>query len=124
MKLKNLFDGYWLMTVLVIIALVMLTIRVVYTAKNKGKPETIKEPQKIIVPVLTPTTRVVDFETSYPLWQLLPYAGDGFVVEKYAEPLVLKVSLKKGEKGTVTKAVAGWIEKNGINPETHKIVWE
>jgi len=124
MKLKSLFDGYWLMKVLVIIAMTMLMVRVAYTVKNIGKTEIIEEPQKIIIPTPTPTISRNDFEIKYPLWQLLPYTGDGFVVEKYAEPLLLKVSINKGNRETVIEKIAKWIEENGINPETHKIIWE
>lgn len=123
MKLKNLLGEYWLVTVLAVIALSMLIIRVVYTIGGKENTNIQATPTALPV-VLTPTTSKVDYEKNYPLWQLLPFTGEGFVVEKYLQPLVLKVSIVKGEKVGITKKIVEWMEENGVNPELHSIVWE
>ncbi|MFA5828484.1 MAG: hypothetical protein WC841_03970 [Candidatus Shapirobacteria bacterium] len=125
MKLKDLVGDYLLITILAVIALLMLLTRIIYTAGNKRQNDS-RELLKTTVPSLapTPTSSNIDFEKSYPLWKLLPYTGDGFVVEKYTEPLVLKVSLEKGEKSAGIEKVEKWLEENEISPETHVIVWE
>jgi hypothetical protein len=123
MKLKSLLGDYLLITILAIIALAMLTIRVMYTVSNKGKI-IIKETPKTIVSSPVPTGGDAEFNKKFPLWKLLPYTGEGFVVEKYTEPLVLKVSLVKGEKSVAIEKIIEWVKENGIDSETHKIVWE
>lgn len=61
-------------------------------------------------------------EAEYPLRQLLPYSGDGFTVDKYLEPLTLLVKIKEIDKKIVAEEIGKWMEANGVNPETHRIV--
>ena len=103
----------------------MLSVRIVYQLKNRGKidqPETIQIPETLSEPA--PTISDEDFERKFPLWRLLPYEEESFAIEKYTEPQVLKVRLKKGKKEEVMEKIIEWIDKNEGNSETHRVVWE
>jgi len=124
-KVKDLWGDYLLITILAIIAFLMLSVRIVYQLKNRGKidqPETIQIPETLSEPA--PTISDEDFERKFPLWRLLPYEEESFAIEKYTEPQVLKVRLKKGKKEEVMEKIIEWIDKNEGNSETHRVVWE
>ena len=121
MKWKSFLGENLVVTILVAMVVLMLLIRVIYTVKDKTQT---KEILKTVIPTVIPTINDSDFEKNYPLWQLLPYTGDGFIVEKYTEPLVLKISLIKGEKATAVEKIVKWMQENKIDPTTHTIVWE
>lgn len=124
-KLKDLWGDYLLITILGIIAFLMLSVRIIYQIKNRGKieqPEIIQIPEKLLEPA--PTMSDEDFERKFPLWRLLPYEEDDFVIEKYTEPQVLKIRLKKGKREEAVEKIIEWIDKNKGNSEIHRIVWE
>ena len=54
----------------------------------------------------------------------MPYSTKNFIVERYTKPLVLEVEALNEDKVLVEKEVKEWIEKNGPDPTTHKIVWK
>lgn len=58
-----------------------------------------------------------------PLWRLLPYQGEGFVVESYIDEETIVVTLKNKTKSEVLVAVKAWINKNGVDAEKQKIEW-
>jgi len=124
MKLKDLFGEYFLITILGIVALLMLSIRLVYKINNKETKQPV--PLTITLPTTTPvpTDTEEEFGKKFPLWKLLPYAGEGFVVEKYTEPLTLKVLVEQGSKEKAAEKVIEWMEENQIEAETHNVVWE
>ena len=41
------------------------------------------------------TTSAPVIDADYPLWNLLPYKGKGFVVDRYIEPLTLVVAVRE-----------------------------
>jgi hypothetical protein len=63
-------------------------------------------------------------ETKYPLWQEVPYSGEGFVIEGYASPKVLKVQLTGATELQATKDVNVWLGAFGEAGKGHKIEFE
>lgn len=63
-------------------------------------------------------------ETKYPLWQEVPYSGDGFLIDKYLAPKVLGVQLEGASSTSATKAVKAWLATFGDAGKGHKIEFE
>lgn len=69
----------------------------------------------------TPTSEPTQ-EELYPLYNLLPFKGKGFVVDSYLTPFVLNV-ITTGNIKTVTKDIYKWMEKNKVATESHKLIF-
>lgn len=109
---------YWLVVTLAMIAVGMGVVKISYQLTVNSD-----QLEPVIAPTVTPIpTKTRINEEDYPLWQLLPYSEVGFVVEKYVEPLTLLVRVKGLDKAIVAEAIGKWMEENGVNPETHKII--
>ncbi|KKQ31403.1 MAG: hypothetical protein US68_C0004G0006 [Candidatus Shapirobacteria bacterium GW2011_GWE1_38_10] len=76
----------------------------------------------LITPTVMPT-RAPQINADYPLWELLPYTGKDFVVDRYTEPLVLAIKTNIN-KNTVTQEVYKWLLENNVATESHKLVFE
>lgn len=109
---------YWLMIVLSLVAVAMGVIKLNYQLRITNYKLN-ENPIPTIIP--TPTVSTIN-ESDYPLWRLLPYSGVGFTVDRYIEPLTLVVAVKGLDKAIVAEEIGKWMETNGIDPETHKIV--
>lgn len=71
-----------------------------------------------------PTPTVTKNEDrDYPLWRLLPYSGDGFVVDRYTAPWTLTVKIIKGSKVETEKKVGEWLKAQGEAGKNHRIEW-
>jgi hypothetical protein len=124
MKIKNFYDNYFLVLILTVTALIMLTIRIIYSKTPIYQTST-KTPE---VPAISSdnTRPFVDnnYEDDYPLWKSLPYSSELFTAEKYSNKQTLKVKLLKGNREAAEEELIKWMENNGINPSSHKIIWE
>ncbi|OGL52212.1 hypothetical protein A3K55_00140 [Candidatus Shapirobacteria bacterium RBG_13_44_7] len=116
MNWKNNFKKYKVIWVLAIIVLGMGLVRWKYGYKGGG------EEVAPIAPTVTPEPTVSIDEEDYPLWRLLPYSEVGFTVDRYIEPLTLMVYIQGVDEKIVAKKIGEWMGKNGVVPETHKIV--
>jgi len=121
MKTKNKYGVY-----VILIGMIML----LATLKMKYANIDNKEVTNIPIPTTTVPTPTVtklggtDFEIDYPVWQKLPYQGDGFVVDRYVAPKTLVVKTNEKDRSMVEKEIIEWLEGLGVSPESHKIVWE
>jgi hypothetical protein len=114
--MKN-FHKYWLVGLLVIIAVSMGVTKIRYRNVDWEK----------IYPPITPTatpTSVPQINVDYPLWELLPYTGTDFVVDRYTEPGVLAIKTKMLNKKIITQEVYEWLLENKVATESHKLVFE
>ncbi len=100
--------------------MVVVTMAVVKWRYGSSRGEEVVQITPTPTPIMEPTTSIK--EEDYPLWKLLPYSGVGFTVDRYIEPLTLVVLIKGLDKQIVTEEIGKWMEENGVNPETHKIV--
>jgi hypothetical protein len=67
---------------------------------------------------------LTDADPSYPLAALLPYRGNGFTVEEYIAPLVLRVKIK--DKAAITRTegeLRRWLDQYELIPGSNKITW-
>ena len=61
----------------------------------------------------------------YPLWELLPYEGKNFIVERYTSPGVLSVKIDKGvDKKKIDEEIYKWMEENKVATESQKIEYK
>ncbi|MFA6250909.1 MAG: hypothetical protein WC686_05460 [Candidatus Shapirobacteria bacterium] len=89
---------------------------------QENLPTTSPLPSPTVTMAATPTIKIVDKD--YPLWELLPYKGKGFVVDRYVEPLTLAVKISGIDQKIIEDEVYEWLEENGMEPGSHKIRWE
>ena len=128
MKIKDFYTKYQVFVWLTVIVVAMSVIKITYKPDNL---EIINQQigQHGTTITLTPTTApepsVTEPETNYdedfPLWQLLPYSGAGFTVDRYLSPKTLGVKIKGIDKKIVEERIKQWLLQNKIEEESHKI---
>lgn len=109
-----------LVLILAVIAVLMGVTRFRYRNYQWEQPPIAIE----ISPTLAPSpTSGPQGEVIYPLVKLLPYKGNGFIVDSYAAPKVLIITTS-GNIKTVTKEIYKWMEKNKVATESHKLIFQ
>lgn len=112
--------------ILALVVVVLSVLKISYGWKTGENPPL---PTIVITPIITaiptetataPAILEVD-ETKYPLWDRLPYPGDGFVVKKYVSAKVLLVELDGVSTSSATKAVNVWLKSFGDAGKGHKL---
>lgn len=109
-----------LIILLAFIAVLMALIRFKYRNYNWAEVQistTQISPTQMPSPTSEPKIEVV-----YPLIELLPYKGKGFVVDSYSAPLTLNV-VTSGNIKTITKEIYKWMIKNKVATESHKLIF-
>jgi len=115
--MKEKLEKYQVIVFLVLVVVVMGVIKIKYGYKGGGDAEPITMP--------TPTaTEEEKFEKDYPLWQLLPYQGKGFVAEKYIDIRTLLVKAEGVGESVAVKAIGMWLEGLGEAGADHKIQFD
>jgi len=80
------------------------------------------EPMPTIVPSPTSAPQI---NTNYPLWEFIPYSGNGFKIDHYAEPLVLTIKIDDEiNEEMVIEEIYYWMRENKVATESHKLVFE
>jgi hypothetical protein len=126
---KETVKKYEVVFFLILVVVVLTVVKIKYGWRGEEAP-----PLPTAVPteaiVVTPTVATsgaivvkVD-ETKYPLWQDVPYSGDGFLIDKYLAPKVLGVQLEGASTSSATKAVNAWLKTFGDAGKGHKIEFE
>lgn len=59
----------------------------------------------------------------FPLSPHLPYPGDEFSI-RYLAPLKLKITVKQATSAAIRKKALDWIRSQGVDPQTHEIIWQ
>ncbi len=118
--MKEIFK-YPLVLVLAIIAGLMTITKLRY--KNVVWPEEVI-PSIYISPTSEPSM-VPRINEEYPLWELLPYEGKSFVIERYTSPGVLSVKIDKGvNEEMVSEEIYEWMEENKVATESQRIEYK
>jgi len=117
MNLKFLYR-YWLIIILVVIAVIM--------GMTKLKYRNVKWEEVEPVPTVVPSpTSAPQINVNYPLWEFIPYSGNDFIVDHYAEPLVLVIKTNKdADKKIITEEIHNWMKENKVATESHKLIFE
>lgn len=127
---KENIEKYGVVFFLIVIVLVLAIVKIKYGWKESSitpTPEKLVPTQSLeITPtVATSAAEVLKVdESKYPLWEQLPYSGDGFLVDKYVAPNVLAVQLNGITKTEATKAINVWLKGFGDAGKGHKIEFE
>ena len=125
MNKKELFKKYEVIWILIGIIIIMGFLKIKY-----GYREQENEKQILSEPTLSPVETVTENDTvtkvqpeykDYPLWKLLPYQGDGFVVERYIAPKTLSVTIMGDDGKETIIAITLWLEGLGEAGKGHKI---
>lgn len=126
--IKNKYQKYQVFLWLGAIAVAMAVIKTTYKpgpAEQESQPsietETVIIPTPTEVPEPIVPEEEINYDEDFPLWQLLPYSGAGFTVDRYLSPKTLGVKIKGIDKEIVKERVNKWLLQNQIEPETHKI---
>lgn len=107
---------YILVIILILMALFLTFKKIQYREVVWPEAETIK--RVTISPTSGPR-----IEDEYPLWKLLPYQGEAFVIERYIDRNTLAISTKLNQK-KVTEEVYKWLIENKEATESYKLVFE
>jgi len=75
------------------------------------------------IPTVTPTS-APQIDKDYPLWELLPYEGKNYTVDRYSEPGILVVKTLVLDKKIMTEEIYNWIMENKVATESHKLIFE
>ena len=117
---------------LVITIIVLSVVKIRYGWKGETETWQTEPNQKTVLPTITseptktattPAVLQVD-EEKYPLWDRLPYPGEGFVVKRYSAPKVLYVTLDGATTTSATKAINVWLDGFGGLGKGHKLEFE
>ncbi len=116
---------------LALIVVVLSVVKVKYGWKNNNT-ETYTPTVENVIPTVTiePTKTATEpavlqvNEEKYPLWDRLPYPGNGFVVRRYSAPKVLYVTLDGTSTPSATKEINVWLSGFGELGEGHKLEFE
>lgn len=111
---------YWLVGLLALIALMMGITKIRY--RNVDWEAMISQTTPTVIPTSGPK-----IDDDYPLWELLPYTGKDFVVDRYAEPKILAIkinAIKDIDLEVVKNDVYMWLLENKIATESHQLIFE
>lgn len=108
---------YRIIIILVIIIVFMGITKIRYRNVDWG-PTT-----GLITPTVMPTS-APQINVDYPLWELLPYKGNDYIVDRYTEPGILAVKTIVLNKKVITQEIYDWMIENNVATESHKLIFE
>ena len=106
-----------MVSILALVALGMIITKVTYKAPGVGE-------NKVAEETVTPTESQEDTDSKYPLWDRLPYFGEGFTIDRYVAPGRIVIKLQGIDREIVEVEVRKWYEDNGVDPEMIGMDWE
>lgn len=115
--MKKFLERYGLVSLLVLIAISMGITKIRYRNVDW------ESVSGLITPTVMPTI-APQINKDYPLWELLPYTGEDFVVDRYIKEKVLAIKTDNVNKKIVTQEVYDWLLENNVATESHKLVFE
>jgi hypothetical protein len=127
-KIEDFYRKYQILIWLTAIVVAMAVIKITYKPDNSEISNQQISQHGVtvtLVPTMEPEEPVTEPETNYdedfPLWQLLPYSGAGFTVDRYLSPKTLGVKIKGIDKKIVEERIKQWLLQNKIEEGSHKI---
>jgi 2-methylcitrate dehydratase PrpD len=84
--------------------------------------ETVEENKIEVVEEKIETEEEINLTRDYPLWEKLPYSGDGFTVERYEGELTLVVENRNEEVLETIKEINSWFLENNIATDSHRLI--
>lgn len=118
--MKEIFKYPLVLALAILVGLMTIT-KIRY--KNVVWPEEVK-PSIYISPTSEPSV-APRINEEYPLWELLPYEGKNFIIERYTSPGVLSVKINKGaDEKKISEEIYKWIEENKVATESQKLEYK
>ncbi len=115
---------YWLIIGLSFLVIVMIGVKIAYkdveweTEVNPlVNPEQVQKVEEKIE-----TEEEINLTRDYPLWEKLPYSGDGFTVERYEGELTLVVENRNEEVLKTIREINQWFLENNIATDSHRLI--
>jgi len=101
----------------------LLVIGIMAAVKWQYRDFNWEESNRLITPTVSPTS-APQVNDKYPLWELLPYEGKDYTIDRYSQPLVLVIKSKNGDEDKITQEIYEWLRENKIATESHKLIFE
>ena len=119
---RDFWKRYGLVLGLSFLVVIMIGIKIAYLGVDWEEESGAKTEE------VSPTPQVeeekLSVEEKYPLWEKLPYEGEGFTIEKYQDELTLLVKNENKEVKETIEMINSWFEENGIASNSHKLIIE
>lgn len=128
-QLVELVKKHKIITGLIVILIISLMVQA-NTQKNQSKNEIPVQnnqisPTPIVLPIKTEPFDITDSDPKYPLTPLLPYQGQGFIVERYIAPLTIEVKIKNSsEIPKIEPLLRDWLKGKELVVSENKITWK
>jgi len=118
---KDFFKRYSLVLLLSFIVVIMVGIKIAYMGV-----EWEEERAPIVEEVIEEEETVEEksIEERYPLWEELPYYGEGFTIEKYQDELTLLVENENEVVEETIEMIKMWFEEKGVASDSHRLIIE
>lgn len=115
---------YWLIIGLSFLVIVMIGVKIAYKdvvwetevnpSINSGQVQEVEEEIE--------TEEEINLMRDYPLWEKLPYSGEGFTIERYEGELTLVVKNRNEEVLETIKEINSWFLENNIATDSHRLI--
>lgn len=119
MNLRDFTRKYGLIIGLSFLVILMIGIKI---ANKNTEWENIEENNSENKEETVATEEEINLKNDYPLWEKLPYNGDGFTVERYEGKLTLMVNNQNEEVLKTIKEINNWFLENNIATESHRLI--
>jgi len=123
---------YWLIIGLSFLVIVMIGVKIAYkdvdweTVNNPSTKSEQEEENNLQTTNLNleeeKTEEEINLTRDYPLWEKLPYSGDGFTVERYEGELTLVVENRNEDVLETIKEINSWFLENNIATDSHRLI--
>lgn len=134
-KIIAFFKKYQLIIGLALIAGLIISYKILFPNQSNQliQPDILPTPSPFISPTRKPTKKIPgrgiteqefaqQLIDQFPLSPYLPYPGKEFSI-RYLAPLKLQITLKQATSAAIRQKALDWIQEQGVNPQTHQIVW-
>lgn len=105
--------------------IVMIGIKIAYKdveweTVNENKSEIVEENPSVDSGQVA--EEEINLSRDYPLWEKLPYSGDGFTIQRYEGELTLMVENRNEEVLETIKEINSWFLENNIATDSHRLI--
>jgi len=118
---KDFFKRYSLVLLLSFIVVIMIGIKIAYMDVEWEEE---KVPVAEVVEEKEEVVEEKSIEEMYPLWEKLPYYGEGFTIEKYQDELTLLVENENEDVEETISRIKEWFGEEGLASDSHRLIIE
>lgn len=131
-KLISFWKKYQLIIGLALLAGLVISYKILFPEPEKQEqalPTPSPYPIRATIPPsaagqgITEEKFVENLLNQFPLTPYLPYPGKELAI-KYTAPLALEIKIKEATSAAIREKALDWIRDQGIDPQTHEIIWK